>query len=231
MTLQNKTIMPPQLTDALRALKLDILKTINCVKIGKIKSFNGTKKTAEIQILFKRIFPNNKTVSYPILVDCPIFTMQGGGAGLQMPITAGDDCIVLFSDRNIDAWFQSGSEAVPLNQRLHDISDAIALVGINSLKSSLENYQSEKLRFFYGGAEFVLSGGNVSIVSDGGAEIDLEDALVTIKNGTTNLLTVMEGLIDTIKALTVQGPGVYPLTSASISALETYKAQFEALLG
>jgi len=229
MTLQNKSLMPPELFDVIQTLKLDIFRTMNCVKIGRIQSYDSATATATIQILFKRVLPSGVVTSYPLLIDCPVFTLQGGGAAIQMPIAAGDQCIILFADRNIDAWFKNGDEAAPIDARSHDISDGIALVGINALTSSLTPAPSDTFVFTYAGASLNFEGGNVSLKSDGGAEIDLEAEIITIKNDTTTLLTVINGLISLIETIQVVGP--ISLTPASIAALEAYKTQVAVLLG
>jgi hypothetical protein len=136
-----KPLNEPELIDVLQSLKQDIFKSLNCVKIGKINSFDQTKKTATIQILFKRVMPD-KVISYPLLVDCPVFTLQGGGGAIQMPIQAGDPCIVLFADRNIDNWYSNGSEAAPADLRCHHLNDGLAIVGINALTSTLPAYDA-----------------------------------------------------------------------------------------
>lgn len=212
-----KTFNMPQLTDALQALRRDIFRSLNSVKVGQIVSFDGTKKTAQVKILFKRILPDNTIVDYPVLADCPVFTLQGGGGYIQMPIVPGDQCILLFSDRNIDAWFQAGSAQAPLDARCHDFSDGIALVGINSLNSTLDPYETAKMKVLYNGAGMEVDGAGI----------------VKIENMTTTLLTLIDGLIDLLKTLQVQDPisGPTPLTAASIAALELQKAQFATLLG
>ncbi len=212
MTLANKAIVMPGLTDTLVAFKEDVFKNMNCVKIGQIQSFDGTKKTARIQIVFRRVLPNDSIANYPVLVDCPVFTLQGGGGAIQMPIQSGDQCIVLFSDRNIDAWFKNGGMAAPLNARAHDIADGIALVGINALTSSLSNYEAGKLKILFNGAD-----------------IEMASGIITIKNTMTTLLTLLDGLIDVIAALQVNGP--IPLTAASITTLNAYKTTLATLLG
>jgi Phage protein Gp138 N-terminal domain len=212
MTLENKSIADPDLTDVLTTFQSQIFYQMNCVKIGEIVSFDGTKKTAKIKILFKRVLANKTLESYPSIVDCPVFTLQGNGGAIQMPIAAGDQCIVLFSDRNIDNWFANGAEAAPANSRAHDISDGIAIVGINALNSSLEAYVSNQLRMFFAGAE-----------------INFDSGIITIKNEITTLMTLISGLIDVLKALEVTGP--LPLTPAAIAALEAQKAIFQGLLG
>lgn len=208
----SKDIIAPELYDSLITLKNDIFYSLNAVKIGMIKAFNPSTKTAVVQILFKRVLPDESIMSYPVLVDVPVFTLQGAGSGLQMPIAAGDACIILFSDRNIDAWFQNGSEAAPNDARVHDISDGIALVGINALTSTLAAYQPGLVRLFH----------------VGGAEVDLSGSLVAIKNQTTSLLLILSGLIDVLTTLQVNGP--LPLTAPSIAALQAYKLQLATLL-
>lgn len=229
MTDQQKTISDPELSDVLALQKLDIFASLNCSKVGEIKAFDGDKKTARVQILFKRKLPDGSTASYPLLLDCPVFTLQGGGGYLQMPIAAGDQCILLFSDRNLDDWFQNGAEAVPPSQRMHDFSDAIALVGINALNSSAPAYPTNKVVLSYLGTRFELTATGWNFVGSGGAEIDLTGEIVTIKNNTTTLLFLLNGLIAVIETLQVNGP--IPLTPASVAALEAYKLQLATLLG
>jgi len=131
----------PSLTDLFYESKRDIYNSLNCVKVGKVFSFDQAKKTAQIQILFKTK-ANSVYKSVPLLVDVPVFTLQGGAGSVQMPIAAGDDCLVLFSDRDIDSWFLTGSESAPTTPRCHDLSDAIALVGLNSRVSTLPSYDT-----------------------------------------------------------------------------------------
>jgi hypothetical protein len=243
-----KSPLNPRLTDVLSALKTDIFRSLNAVKVGEIVTFDMERKTAKIKILFKRVLPDKTVSSYPALVDCPVFTLQGGGASIQFPIVAGDQCLLLFSDRNLDAWFTAGSEQAPLTARCHDLSDGIALVGLNSLASTLANYEADKVRLFFedGKATLILEDGSATLQAEDEAAAVIADAagarltggtdeavvqaatLVKIENATANLLTLIEGLIDVLKALQVEGP--ISLTAASISALEAQKLIFEGLL-
>lgn len=229
--MEQKTVIDPTLADVLVNFKQDVFATMNCIKIGKITAFDGTKRTAQIQILFKRVLPGGSTQSLPLLVDCPVLTPQGGGGALQFPIKAGDQCLVLFSDRRIDEWLQNGAEAAPGDGRMHDLSDGIAIVGLNALNSSLPAYPTDKVVLSYQGSRFELTSTGWNFVGDGGAEIDLVGEIVTIKNATTTLLTLLDGLIDVIAAATVQTAGTPPLTAVTIAALQAYKIQLATLLG
>lgn len=128
--MSDPSIIPPDLDDLLEELKNSIFAKINCVEIGRIERVNDNQ-TVEIQIQFKRRVSGKKSVDYPLLVDCPYFVLSGGGAYLDMPIKKGDYCIVLFNDRNIDDWWSTANIKEPLDRRKHNLSDGIALVGIN----------------------------------------------------------------------------------------------------
>ena len=202
----------PGLGSVVRGLKSDIFKSLNCVKIGEIVSFDVSKKTATIQILFKRVLPDNSIQSHPLLVDCPVVTIQGGGGAIEFPITAGDQCLVFFADRNIDAWFKAGGEAAPFDGRAHDLSDGIALVGVNALNGTLSDYVASAARFFFDGAEIQLKGGKV-----------------VVKNGTTDLYTLINSFFTQLEAIQVNlTTGL--LQASSITALETVKTQILALV-
>lgn len=244
--LQVKTVIDPHAVDTLLNLKLDIFSSLNCVKVGLIKSFDGTRRTAEVQILFKRKLMDGTIQSYPQIIDLPVFTLQGGGGSLQFPIAAGDQCIVLFADRRLDEWFQSGQEAVPGDARMHDLSDGIALVGLNALNSALPIYPSNKVVLAYqdtmlelksdgwtlignGGAEIDVSD-TIDLTADAGAEIEL-DALVSIKNNATTLLACLSDLITTLQSLTVQVSGSTGVVSAAtIAALTVVQNEIATLL-
>ena len=90
-------------------------------------------------------------------------------------------------------------------------SDRIALVGINALTSALTNYSANELTITFGGARIGEKSGKV-----------------TIQNAATSLLTVINGLIDVVKAVT-DANGV-ALSAASIAALESYKTTVSGLL-
>lgn len=223
-------LLEPQLLDMLRNLKMEIFRTLNCVKIGSIQAFDSEKQTAQVAILFKRVLADGTLANYPALLDCPVFTLQGGGGSFAFPVNIGDECIVLFSDRNLDNWFQNGTAAAPASARCHDLSDGIAVVGLNSLARSISAYEAGVSKWQFGGAEIRMDGTMLKLSRDG-ATVIIKNGLITLANPTTNLLTLMNGMIDVLAALTVQqGSSMLPLTAASITALEALKVQFATLL-
>lgn len=191
MSVNGLNVTNPSLKNIFDNAKNDILQTFNCVKIGTIVSFDSTKRTAEIQISFKRSLSlpikdelgrEQFIVSYPLLVDCPVITLQGGGGAVAFPIAAGDECLVFFSDSNIDAWFDNGGEALPLDGRRHDLSDGIALVGLNSLANALD----------------VALADDETGLADATAKVSIKSGKINVSNAAQSFITAMDTFLTSL---------------------------------
>ena len=76
---------------------------------------------------------DDSAIEYPPLVDCPCLFTRGGGFHVVHPYSAGDSGLVLFSDRCLDGWFESGKTAPPVDFRVHSMSDAYFIGGADHL--------------------------------------------------------------------------------------------------
>ncbi len=156
-TQQTTAVSEAALSDVLNLLKKEIFLDLNCHHLGTIQSFNPDIQTVSATVNYpKTFFQFNAAtnlydpvqVSYPLLVDMPVIILGGGPCNLTFPIEKGDQCLVLFNDRSIDNWFQSG-QVSPLNSpRAHSFSDGIVLVGLNYLmgpsSTKIEDYDTER---------------------------------------------------------------------------------------
>ncbi len=110
---------------------------------GIVRCFNAVAVTAEVQPAIMGIVsePNgsNRPVKLPLLLDCPVVFPRGGGCTLTFPVKPGDECLVIFSSRCIDAWWQSGGVQIPMEMRMHDLSDGFVLVGPMSQAQKIGN--------------------------------------------------------------------------------------------
>lgn len=103
---------------------------------GIVSKVDLAKMTCEVQpsIQGRIQNPDNtfQMVNLPLLVDCPIVFPGAGGFILTLPIAAGDEVLVVFGSRCIDSWWQSGGVGVPMEFRMHDLSDGFAIPGPRS---------------------------------------------------------------------------------------------------
>lgn len=155
-------IVDPELADVLNGQFQSIFSSLNCHQFGTIVSFDPSNQTASISINFQRVVYNQQSPSvqlsnqpiptqpniynYPVLIQCPVFVMTGGGSYISMPVKAGDTCLVLFNDRDMDSWFLTGAIAPPNSSRMHSLSDGMAIVGFRSLANAISGYSSTNVR-------------------------------------------------------------------------------------
>ena len=102
-----------------------------------VQSVNLTAMTLVAQLSIQGVVTNQDgSVSYvniSPLVDCPIVFPSAGGFSLTLPIAAGDEVLMIIASRCIDSRWQSGGFAnVPLEYRMHDLSDGFAIPGPRS---------------------------------------------------------------------------------------------------
>jgi Phage protein Gp138 N-terminal domain len=95
-------------------------------------------------------------------------------------VQAGDECLVIFADYCIDAWWQSrGTGNVQLDKRRHDLSDGFALIGPWSQPHKIASYSTSaaELRSLDGTVKLAISGSQVTITAPGGVVVS-NDLLV-----------------------------------------------------
>jgi hypothetical protein len=114
---------------------------------GIVERFDAAKMIVDVQPTINgRARSKDGTVTslqMPLLLDCPVLWQGGGGAIFTYPIEQGDECLVVFASRCIDAWFASGGVQDPPEFRMHNLSDGFALVGVRSQPNAFEVSTSE----------------------------------------------------------------------------------------
>lgn len=82
-------------------------------------------------------------VQLPQVRDAPVHFPSGGGVIHTFAIKKGEEGLVAFANRAIDAWHQNGGVQSPISRRLHSLSDALSIVGLRSTPRKIKNYSTE----------------------------------------------------------------------------------------
>lgn len=143
---------------------------------GIVVSFNAAAMTVVVQpAISQENLATAQQVNLPVLQDVPVVFPGGGGSTLTFPIGAGDECLLIFASRSIDAWWQSGGVQPAPFARTHSLADAFALVGVRSRANALGAVSTSavQLRANGGGSliELAQGTGAVRIVAPGGVTI------------------------------------------------------------
>lgn len=154
---------------------------------GIIKSVDYAKQTCTVQLAIREKLNFNgnlEWVEIPELPDVPFFIYSGGGYCLTLPVNIGDECLVVFGDNCMDAWWQSGDVQNQIERRRHDLSDGFAIVGFRSQPHVVSGYSSStaQLRNATGDAYIEISGSDINIKA-GTLTINAN----AIVNGTTTM--------------------------------------------
>lgn len=197
---------------------------------GIVQSVDLTKMTLVAQLAIQGVVTdseeNETNEDISPLVDVPICFPSGGGFILTMPIAVGDEVLVVLASRCIDSWWQNGGyQNVPMETRMHDLSDGFAIPGPKSLPKSAQ-------------VVGVSASGPQLRTNDGTAYVGISSAnLIELVNSTNSLRSLLNGLITAIETFVATGvvssgagSGGTLSFAAGTAAFEAYKTTIAGLL-
>ena len=103
--------------------------------IAKITKIN--QKTIDCKPVISRLV-NDKAVDLPVFIEVPVINFLGGSSSIQMPLAVGDYAVLFVVERCFDEWYSGNDFKPPLEARIHDYSDCIALVGLKNMQGELD---------------------------------------------------------------------------------------------
>ena len=124
---------------------------INTAIPGIIQSFDSSKQTVAVVPAIKMrtmIDGNESFVQLPKILEVPIvFPIAATkGFALTIPVSAGDSCLLIFSQRAIDNWHDRDGVQIPESSgsgsRHHDLTDAFAILSPVPLPNVLSNWEN-----------------------------------------------------------------------------------------
>lgn len=193
---------------AMKTLSDSIFSMLRVSLPGIIESYDPIANTCTVQPAITGQVAdaagNFKSAPLPLLVDVPVVFPRGGGCTITFPVKAGDECLVVFSDRCIDFWWQNGGVQEPVDPRQHDLSDAFAFIGPQSQAEVIGNISTSTLQMRTDdGAAYIELDPNshaVNIVAPGGLNVTTPLAKFSQAVTITGLLTWMGGMVGSIAA-------------------------------
>lgn len=196
--------------DAVDARIDSALKDLHTTTIGIIVSFDPVKQTCSVQPAIQRVWTDKGPVNLPLCVDCPVFFPSGGGFMLTFPIAEGDECIISFTERCLDNWYENGQLAAPAEYRMHDLSDGVVHVGLNNQTKSIENFRMDgvDLRSRDGHTRVTLrESGTIESVNQNGNVVLANTGQISLVNTAASFIVGTDG------SVRVAAPGGFFVTA------------------
>ena len=153
----------PDLGQIIKTSGLSMASELNCMRIGIVQEFYPADLTVQVLIAGKKTIGLNQDGTQNVREYAPIYAkVCYCNPFITYPIKKGDECVLLFSDREIESWFINGDVNPESHTRMHDLTDAVALFGIRSIPNMIE-ILSNALHLFYGNSSIELTETGVNI--------------------------------------------------------------------
>ena len=130
---------------------------------GKITEVNIDKGTVSVKPYGTFKF-NGKYQEMPVISEVPVMFpySTSSGVGIAFPVLVGDDCMLMISEVELDAWRNGAKTMVPLR---FDLTSAVAILGLcKSPSQSIKQATNER-------AVIISSGSNTLSISEKGLQI------------------------------------------------------------
>lgn len=110
---------------------------------ARVLAYDATSCKAQVQPAIYESYEDEagdrQYESAPVINDVPVVMPGSGGVRIKFPIAVGDTVLLVFASSNIDRWLALGGEQPPGDTRRHDLADAIAIPGLQSLADASDN--------------------------------------------------------------------------------------------
>jgi hypothetical protein len=155
---------------------------------GYVETFDPVTQLARLQIGIVRVRTDGTTYNPAPIIECPVQFSGGGGFAVEHQIDSGDEGIIIFSQRCIDAWVETGGIAENPILRFHDFADAYFIPGIRAKPNAIQAFSNDGIRLRNAAGDSFIH-----LKGDGTAEIKVTTLDVTgdiTATGTINAPTI-----------------------------------------
>lgn len=227
----------PNFNDVMAIAQDAIMARLNCHNIGRVIEFDSATQTCTVELMQIKQFNKQTFIPAPI-TQVPLIILGAGGGHITMPNPVGTICLLLFLDRNIDNFMETGEQYVPETARMHDFTDCVALTTFTTLANPLQDYDEEAITIFNQAvveeveqiSYIKIYPNKIQIETAEEANITLTDT-ISISNSNQNLADLIQQLISAITSIMIgEPPFSYGLSADSIALLNTVAEKFKELL-
>lgn len=194
-----------QLQEIFRELMKDAGTSIT----GHILAFDKDTQLAQVQIGVSSRDRNGNLIIPGPIIECPVEFSGGGGWSFEHKLVAGDEGLIIFSQRCLDGWIQTGGVANNPIARFHDKQDACFIPGIRSKPNAIKDFQNNGIRLRNTDASvyhWLKDDGTIESVNPSSSHTQNPDGSIESVNGSGYVKLLSSGVVD-INGFLVQPTG------------------------
>ena len=196
--------------DSLLNFMLDYCRHLHTIKPALVTKVDLTKNVLSAKILTSTLYKDGDTSNFPDVVDVPFMVLAGnkGLARVTVPVTAGDNVIILYSDRELGTLASSKGSSVqkPSEIKTHGYYPVMALPDFFT-ESNAKPIEPNKVVIENGVTSIKMDAlGNVEVIAPTTTTITTASMIVNCP------LTTFNGVIATGGIIPLPGAANVPMT-------------------
>ena len=158
-----------------------------------VQSFDASNGRVDVQPALRRKLSTGDYIDIPIISGVPVMYPQSQDSIVSFPLKKDDEVLLVFSERSVDSWKNTGGVVDPLERRKFDLSDAFAIPIGRS-----QPVDSSKLQIKHKDAIISLDGGSKVAIENNSQELlDLIDQTLTgLENAKVNTMLGPQPLLN-----------------------------------
>lgn len=133
----------PSLIEVIEKAINSRMRDTHCALPARVESYDAdTQKVSVLPLLkgWRRDGEGKRhSVQLPVVTGVPVVFPGAGGFRLTFPVAKGDTVLLVFADYCVDIWLNQGGVVDPIDERTHNLSDAIAIPGLRDFGHALSN--------------------------------------------------------------------------------------------
>ncbi len=148
----------------------EMMKGVYTAAPGHVLAFDPDLQRAQVRVGLQRVSVNGAVNNPPPIADVPVFFVGGTQFSVAHQVNQGDEGLILFSQRCVDGWKQTGGVATNPLARFHDAHDAFFIPGFRPLPTRITGFANDGIRLqSRDGSRHVWIKSSGEIVVDNGA--------------------------------------------------------------
>lgn len=186
-------------TNLFRSAFREMMKGVCTAIPGHIITFDPGLQRAQVQTGAQVITTDGVTLDPPPIVDVPVLFLGGTQFSVIHQIDTGDEGLIVFSQRCVDGWKQTGGVATNPIARFHDAHDAFFIPGFRPLSTRVSGFANDGIRLQSrdGSLHVWIKASGEIIADNGAAHVQITPTgAVNIENGVGHIQLLADGTVN-----------------------------------